>query len=503
MSSRMATIGALTLALGLLTAAPAEAATTYDYTVQNPYQSVDWSWTQYKAGLHNHTTESDGRNTVHEMITQAYELGFNIFPLTDHNVVNETWVLPKAKKLSERDKPNYYPTKEQADAFNAGAGRDGAPGMIEVPGSAEQSLGNHVNTFFTETNLLASDLKHKISIIDAETSNPKPLQHINHPGRYYGGKNKEVVDGVDKGKEAATNPRNVKRYVDIFQSGFSSLVGMEIINKKDGDSYSDRILWDQILMQTMPERPVWGFSNDDAHSTDALGYSYNQFLLPSLDLESFHSAMQSGAFYSTALVAKRELGADFRGDRTVPGPVISNIAVDQAADTITITSPNATKVEWVADGEVIATGNTLQLDNVNNKVNNYVRAQVYNQNGISFTNPFGLTRVADAVPPTDPDQGNTTNPDQGNTTGPDQGNTTDPDQGNTTNPTKPDQNVTPNKPDTGANAEVKNSNTSTGGNANSSSAVVPLADTGAAPLALGAIAIVAVGAGVALRKPTK
>ncbi|MDO5026190.1 MAG: hypothetical protein Q4E03_06725 [Trueperella sp.] len=481
MSSRMATVGAFALAFGLLTAAPAQAATTYDYTIQNPYEKVDWSWTQYKTGLHNHTTESDGGNTAYEMISRAYELGFHIFPITDHNVVNETWVLPQAKKLSERNKPNYYPTQEQADAINAGTGRDTGVGMIEVPGSSEQSLGDHVNTFFTETSLLASILKQKIDIIDREVGDPNPLQHINHPGRYYGGKTTEVVNGVDKGKAAATDPKNVKTYVDLFKAYPDSLVGMEIINKKDGDSYSDRILWDEILKQTMPEFPVWGFSNDDAHSTGALGYSYNQFLMPKLDMASFHDTMESGAFYSTALVAKRELGADFRGDVNVPGPVISNIAVDQKADTITITSPNGTKVEWIADGKVIATGNTLQLDTVDDKVNNYVRAQVRNANGISFTNPFGVTRVEDtAVPPVD----ETTNPqDQGTTTDPTvdekplpQDTTTDSDAGN--------------KADTKADANKPTSPKKTG----------ELAETGAAPLALGVVALAAVGAGLALRK---
>ena len=72
-----------------------------------------------------------------------------------------------------------------------------------------------------------------------------------------------------KKEEASNNPTTVSKYVDLFKK-YDSLVGMEIINKKDGDSYSDRILWDNILTKTMPERPVWGFSNDDTHSVSAV-----------------------------------------------------------------------------------------------------------------------------------------------------------------------------------------------------------------------------------------
>lgn len=185
----------------------------------------------------------------------------------------------------------------------------------------------------------------------------------------------------------------VARYVDLFETYTgSSLVGMEIVNKVgDGDSYSDRILWDSILAETMPEVNVAGYANDDAHSTGAVGYDYNMFLMPELSEQAVHGTMQSGAWYSTALVAKRELGPDFKGDRTVAGPTISNIEVDQAADSITITGADYNRIEWVADGEVIATGETLMLDDHAAGIDNYVRAQLIGDNGISFTNAFGIT----------------------------------------------------------------------------------------------------------------
>lgn len=36
------------------------------------------------------------------------------------------------------------------------------------------------------------------------------------------------------------------------------------------DENTYKVLWDQILTRTMPERPVWGYSCDDMHNADQL-----------------------------------------------------------------------------------------------------------------------------------------------------------------------------------------------------------------------------------------
>lgn len=112
--------------------------------------------------------------------------------------------------------------------------------------------------------------------------------------------------------------------------------------------------------------------------------------MPELSEKAVYDTMKSGAFYSSALVAKRELGPDFKGDRWQPAPSISNIVVDQNADSITIEGADYNTIEWIADGKVIATGYTLDLDDVSAKVDNYVRAQLKGDNGITFTNAFAV-----------------------------------------------------------------------------------------------------------------
>ena len=66
--------------------------TGIDYTIINPYEDVNWlTYKQYRADLHNHTTASDGTDTLKDMLEQQYEYGFDIAAVTDHGVVDYGW----------------------------------------------------------------------------------------------------------------------------------------------------------------------------------------------------------------------------------------------------------------------------------------------------------------------------------------------------------------------------------------------------------------------------
>ena len=54
------------------------AAEDIDYTINNPYETVDFkNWDQYKADLHCHTTASDGDVDMDVMIEDHYTLGYD------------------------------------------------------------------------------------------------------------------------------------------------------------------------------------------------------------------------------------------------------------------------------------------------------------------------------------------------------------------------------------------------------------------------------------------
>ena len=353
-----------------------------DFTIDSPYASVDWdTYGQYKADFHAHSNESDGSPQPYETIEEHYKKGYDILALTDHNVCNTTW----NRKDDPTGKDREYLTDQRLSEITYGTDRDNR-GMVAIMNSDEQSVSDHLNTFFTPfNNEQGATLESNI----AKTQELGGICHINHPGRYTGGKNTSGTAG----EEASNNPETIKKYTDLFMK-YDAVVGMEIINKLDGDSYSDRILWDNILKETMPEgRFVWGFSNDDTHSTAATGHSYNMMLLPSNNPENVRESMENGTFYASAKVAKREgyTITDLSVINDYQPPIITNIQVDNDEDTITIDGEYYNQVEWIADGKVIATGNTIDLNDHEGEINSYVRAQLKGDEGISFTQPFGVT----------------------------------------------------------------------------------------------------------------
>ena len=355
-----------------------------DFTINSPYANVNWeTYGQYKADFHAHSNESDGAPQPADTVEEHYKKGYDILALTDHNVTNTTW----NRKDDPTGKGRTYLTDERLETITNGTDRGGR-GMVAIMNSDEQSVSDHLNTFFTPfNNQSGSTLESNI----AKTQELGGICHINHPGRYTGGSNTSGTAG----EEASSKPATVQKYVDLF-TRYSACVGMEIINKLDGDSYSDRILWDNILKETMPEgRFVWGFSNDDTHSNSATGHSYNMMLLPSNTATNVRAAMENGAFYASAKVAKREgyTETNLETINDYQPPVITNIMVDQAEDTITIEGDLYNTIEWVADGKVIATGNTIDLNDYEGKIHSYVRAQLKGDEGISFTQPFGVAAV--------------------------------------------------------------------------------------------------------------
>lgn len=348
-----------------------------DYFIENPYAAVNWaSFGQYKADFHSHTTESDGGNTAAEMIEDHYAKGFDILALTDHSFTNTAW------DRTDRPADKVYLTSQRLAEISSGSDRNGK-GMVAVTNSDEQSNADHLNTFWSPfTNQPGATLESNIATADELGG----ISHINHLGRYTGASSATL----EEGQKISTDPAVVGKYVDLFTK-YNSVVGMEIVNKKDGDSVSDRILWDSILQQTMQNRrPVWGFSNDDTHSVAATGFSYNMMLMPENNVENIRKSMENGAFYAVAKVAKRELGANFVAKGATP--TIKNISVNQDENAITIKGDNYKTIQWIADGKVIATGNKIDLNDYENKVTSYIRAQLIGDGGISFTQPFGINK---------------------------------------------------------------------------------------------------------------
>jgi len=370
---RLAILLALTLVLGL---SATSAKTESGYIIINPYESVDWTWDQYKANFHMHTAHSDGSTPLEDAVADYYAKGYAILAITEHNAFGKSW-------------------------------QQETSGMIGIDYAIEHSKANHVNSFW-------ADYKNREGQTTAgileSIGDSGGISHINHPGRYTRGfepiyrsaKEAGDISGINISKK----PKTVQKYVQHFMT-YPSCVGMEIISRLDWETAADRVLWDEILKETMPLRGVWGFAGDDSHEIEDIGYAFNMMLMPELSQAEVRKAMETGSFYAVTRVSRLDnINRTLEpSGENMPGrgrkqtlylleqttPTIASIEV--GADFISILGADYDIVEWIADGNVIATGETLNLSNHAGEINNYVRAQLKSDTGMAFTQPFGVVKV--------------------------------------------------------------------------------------------------------------
>ena len=307
--------------------------------ILNPYENVDWEeYGQYRANLHTHTQESDGSLTVAEVIDQYHARGYHVLSITDHDHQGSrepTWPWQKYGRNPDE------------------------LGMVAIQGN-ELSYHHHMGSYFTGYYGGRSGSEDESLERIGEKGG---LAIFFHPGRYHG-------------------TEDWHWYLPYFRQ-YPHLVGLEVYNM--GDRYpQDRELWDNILSALMPDRPVWGFSNDDMHRIIHVGRNWNTFLLPELSEEEVRAAMEKGRFY---------FSYHFGEDELTP-PRINEIKVEQGR--ITITADNYYGILWISDGEVVATGNTLRYAETDG-VTSYVRARLTGAGGYTYTNPFGFYITATGI----------------------------------------------------------------------------------------------------------
>jgi hypothetical protein len=412
------------------------AATTNQVALNNPYANVDWASNgQYLSNLHTHTNNSDGDQTQANMFKQYQALKYDFLSFTDHDVVMSPW-------------PNYGINDGKVEPSKGGVGgTTGLPAIngwktsdvLCIKGNEVSKTGwenHHFNSYFSDfvSDGTAPDVASLLR--QCAAFDPNGLQVLNHPGRYtYMAEGQRYWDPTDpqypnvnnrffKGSATSlTWEDKVNWYVNQYKD-IPSLVGLEVLNY--GNQYpKDRQLWDDILTKTMPERPIWGFANDDSHYINmANGYnmSVNRdmdiMVLPNKTVSDFKEAMKNGNFYFSSRYTLPGHGfTENPNNNLSPGagrdkllPKITNIKVNEAEGTINIEGENVNSIQWISCGEVVGTGATINyktakyatdtVDTEGNKtvykagdnIDRYVRAVLTGDGGESFTQPFGIVR---------------------------------------------------------------------------------------------------------------
>ena len=338
----------------------------------NPYQTIAWeSVNQYKSNMHTHTTQSNDpieEFTTSYVVDRYHAAGYKILALTDHDYCTYPWDLF----------PQYM---SGVAARNAEA-----LGMLAVPGNElskdntnswdERTGGqfNHHNDFFTG--------RHGQEFASLQESYAYTyalggMQIINHPGQYW---NLSTTYSETEKNGPGWHATNFKTY--------PSLVGLEVYNQGNRRP-NDRILWDQILERTMPERPVFGYSGDDTHNDEQLFRNYNMMLMEELTTEELKDAMRKGESYFCY---------EPKGSGEGKAPRITNIEVDEQHKTITIET-NGT-VSWIYGTDMTSSSSSSTRSSVvgigksfcyEGYQGAYVRAFITNAYGETCTQPFGFT----------------------------------------------------------------------------------------------------------------
>ncbi len=328
--------------------------------IKNPYGAVDFeSFNAYKSNLHTHTSESDGVLDPGGVVNLYSGKNYAVLAFADHDVCGPggnwgnmqpestwpwtDWIEKEASVINTRD-------GIQTSAFFPGLGQ---AGVLAVRAN-ELSEYHHTGSYFNDLGYMFNpSIDENIYFLDIEDSGG--LGMFFHPGRY---------------------DYPLSWYNVFFDSYRETIFGIEVYNQ--GDRYpGDRAFWDAVNREREYDDLVWGFSNDDMHTTEHLFRNYNTHFLLELTEEKLRENFKSGA-----LTFSYEPGGS--GDALAPS--LKSIFVDET--NITLSASGYDVIYWYDDGtDIIHQGPSIDVKEVNGR---FVRAVLENKSGRTYTQPFGI-----------------------------------------------------------------------------------------------------------------
>lgn len=407
----LSAICAASLLLGLLSPSVL-AAESRSYTLSSPYESVDWSrFKSYKTGLHTHSSVSDGSESFRNMIYGAYEQNYDILSFSEHGITGKAWDKdPYIRPLYLYQPVLGYDRKPlSTDEFEAilngtaavsSTGAERGRGMYCLKGSNELNAVTitkaHVNGYFLPEDVgnmdwgMENGYDYALSMIEKNGG----ISHINHPGD---------ILGTRENPDAVNDPENIKFFAD-FLLRYKSCLGVESVNGFQSLTRHDRVFWDNLLMECLPYgKTVYGFAGSDAHNVGRLNTCFMYFMLEEVSDASIRECMENGAFFgATHSLAKDDLIGpfeDFLAPEGVDQPLARVNELTVSGHKIKLNLSNADYVNWISNGKIIAktevNGNgvaTLNVDDYYTDEMLYVRCEIYNENGMVFSQPITIEK---------------------------------------------------------------------------------------------------------------
>lgn len=385
-----------------------------DYTIDSPYEDVIWegegAWGAYKGTLHSHTTYSDADVDLATMVKAYYEKGFDFLGNADHGVTGVEW--NRAPKYPILYNYQYILgnkmttlTDEEYEGITTGTYNNRGKKMTCVTGANELNdltlTKCHVNGYFLPegvgTGYRGGENAYEAAV--KFTQNKGGISHINHPGDWL-----ETNDNPD----AVNEHENIAYFSDILLR-YESCYGIEVFNEDNGTTGYDRVLWDNMLLYTLPYgKTVIGYANTDAHDVNNIDTSFMTFMMEENDVAHIRETMTNGAFFSTTRSLRAnefEIGPDKAieaANTELAYPMFTKVAVD--GHKITVEATDAETIQWIANGKVIYKGAmtdgsfTLDLDTIDGAEDFlYVRAEILSEGGMTVTQALTIDNGEETV----------------------------------------------------------------------------------------------------------
>lgn len=326
--------------------------------------------------------------------------------------------------------------------------------ILQVPFGNEQnalSANAHVNSWFVDfTQNMLTTYENAISGVDKLNG----VCVINHPGEYTKARY-EIYSSEAYNEDNFAYNYYINKFAYLI-SEYDACIGIDMNSKGDGRTRWDRILWDKLLTRFAANgENVYAIASSDAHALDVIDTGYVLALMEEHTSAALYDCLLSGEFFAAShcignpdelteiaaalytyygatelynkvnsvanemyarvaaiengdLDADDDVGIEYStlGSGGYPiystDPRITSITVDDKENTITITATDALIVRWISSGELVTTLKidegtaTIDLDDYAATIGDYVRAEVFGEGGIVYTQAFLLNAEENA-----------------------------------------------------------------------------------------------------------